>query len=61
MTKPVAMLIGATSKWQSDGRNTRMAHGGNIPDDELPLSARWGVGGAIARGISCRADHEKQA
>ena len=48
MTKPVAMLIGATSKWQSDGRNTRMAHGGNIPDDELPLSARWGVGGAIA-------------
>ena len=48
MTKPVAMLIGATSKWQSDGRNTRMAHGGNTPDDELPLSVRWGVGGAIA-------------
>ena len=42
------MVIGATSKWQSDGRNTRMVHGGNIPDDELPLSIRWGVGGAIA-------------
>ena len=48
MTKPVAVVIGATSKWQSDGRNTRMVHGGNIPDDELPLSVRWGVGGAIA-------------
>ena len=48
MTKPVAVVIGATSKWQSDGRNTRMVHGGNIPDDELPLSIRWGVGGAIA-------------
>ena len=48
MTKPVAVVIGATSKWQSDGRNTRMVHGGNIPDDELPVSVRWGVGGAIA-------------
>lgn len=48
MTKPIAVVIGATSKWQSDGRNTRMVHGGNIPDDELPLSIRWGVGGAIA-------------
>ena len=48
MTKPVAVVIGATSKWQSDGRNTRMVHGGNIPDEELPLSIRWGVGGAIA-------------
>lgn len=48
MTKPVAVVIGATSKWQSDGRNTRMVHGGNIPDDKLPLSIRWGVGGAIA-------------
>lgn len=48
MTKPVAVVIGATSKWQSDGRNTRMVYGGNIPDEELPLSIRWGVGGAIA-------------
>ena len=48
MTKPVAVVIGATSKWQSDGRNTRMVHGGNIRDEELPLSIRWGVGGAIA-------------
>ena len=48
MTKPIAVVIGATSKWQSDGRNTRMIHGGDISDDEFPLSVRWGVGGAIA-------------
>ena len=24
---PVAVVIGATSKWQADGRNTRLAHG----------------------------------
>lgn len=48
MKKPIAVVIGATSKWQSDGRNTRMIHGGDVSDDELPLSTRWGVGGAIA-------------
>ena len=47
---PVAVVIGATSKWQADGRNTRLAHGGDVDDSELPLSARWGVGGAIAQG-----------
>ena len=25
--KQVAVVIGATSKWQSDGRNTRLVHG----------------------------------
>ncbi len=47
--KPVAVIIGATSKWQSDGRNTRLAHGGEIDDSNIPVSARWGVGGAIAQ------------
>ena len=46
--KPVAVVIGATSKWQSDGRNTVLAHGGHIDDSDLPLAVRWGVGGAIA-------------
>ena len=46
---PVAVVIGATSKWQSDGRNTRLAHGRDVDDSEVPLSARWGVGGAIAQ------------
>ena len=47
--KPVAVVIGATSKWQSDGRNTLLAHGSEVSDSDLPVSARWGVGGAIAQ------------
>ena len=46
--KPVAVVIGATSKWQSDGRNTHLIHGGDIDDSELPVGVRWGVGGAIS-------------
>ncbi len=47
--KPVAVVIGATSKWQSDGRNTRLAHGGELDDSDIPVGARWGVGGAISQ------------
>jgi NAD(P)-dependent dehydrogenase (short-subunit alcohol dehydrogenase family) len=47
--KPVAVVIGATSKWQSDGRNTRLAHGKPMDDSHLPVGVRWGVGGAIAQ------------
>ena len=47
--KPVAVVIGATSKWQSDGRNTLLAHGHAVDDSELPVGIRWGVGGAVAQ------------
>ena len=47
--KPVAVVIGATSKWQSDGRNTQLIHGGEIDDSDLPVGVRWGVGGAVAQ------------
>jgi NAD(P)-dependent dehydrogenase (short-subunit alcohol dehydrogenase family) len=47
--KPVAVVVGATSKWQSDGRNTLLTHGKTIDDSEMPVGARWGVGGAIAQ------------
>ena len=47
--KQVAVVIGATSKWQSDGRNTLLAHGRTVDDSELPVGIRWGVGGAIAQ------------
>jgi NAD(P)-dependent dehydrogenase (short-subunit alcohol dehydrogenase family) len=47
--KPVAVVVGATSKWQSDGRNTRLAHGRAIDDSNIPVGMRWGVGGAIAQ------------
>ncbi len=47
--KPVAVVVGATSKWQSDGRNTKLAHGKVLDDSHLPVGVRWGVGGAIAQ------------
>ena len=47
--KPVAVVVGATSKWQSDGRNTILAHGKVLDDGDMPVGARWGVGGAIAQ------------
>ena len=47
--KPIAVVVGATSKWQSDGRNTKLAHGHFLDDSHLPVGVRWGVGGAIAQ------------
>jgi NAD(P)-dependent dehydrogenase (short-subunit alcohol dehydrogenase family) len=47
--KQVAVVIGATSKWQSDGRNTKLLHGRAVDDSDLPVGIRWGVGGAIAQ------------
>ena len=47
--KPVAVVIGATSKWQADGRNTRLIHGKAVDDSVLPVGVSWGIGGAIAQ------------
>src|SRR5215471_6253820 len=47
--KQVAVVVGATSKWQSNGRNTLLAHGKTLDDGGLPVGVRWGVGGAIAQ------------
>ncbi len=47
--KPVTVVIGATSKWQSDGRNTHLVHGGDVDDSAVPVGIRWGVGGAISQ------------
>ena len=47
--RPVAVVVGATSKWQADGRNTKLAHGRALDDSDLPVGVRWGVGGAIAQ------------
>jgi len=47
--KQVAVVVGATSKWQSNGRNTLLAHGKTLDDSGLPVGVRWGVGGAIAQ------------
>ena len=48
-SKPIAIVVGATSKWQADGRNTKLAHGRELDDGDLPVGIRWGVGGAIAQ------------
>jgi NAD(P)-dependent dehydrogenase (short-subunit alcohol dehydrogenase family) len=47
--REVAVIIGATSKWQAEGRNTLLAHGHPVDDSELPVGVRWGVGGAISQ------------
>ena len=47
--KEVCVVVGATSKWQADGRNTLLAHGRSVEDGALPVGVRWGVGGAVAQ------------
>jgi NAD(P)-dependent dehydrogenase (short-subunit alcohol dehydrogenase family) len=47
--KQVAVVVGATSKWQADGRNTKLAHGKALDDSDVPVGIRWGIGGAIAQ------------
>jgi NAD(P)-dependent dehydrogenase (short-subunit alcohol dehydrogenase family) len=47
--KPIAVVVGATSKWQADGRNTLLAHGTELDDSDLPVGIRWGFGGAVAQ------------
>src|ERR1700758_4934643 len=47
--KQVAVVIGATSKWQAEGRNTLLAHGHPVDDSDVEVGVRWGGGGAIAK------------
>jgi NAD(P)-dependent dehydrogenase (short-subunit alcohol dehydrogenase family) len=47
--RPIAVIVGATSKWQADGRNTKLVHGSEVDDRDLPVGARWGIGGALAQ------------
>jgi NAD(P)-dependent dehydrogenase (short-subunit alcohol dehydrogenase family) len=47
--RPVAVVIGATSKWQSDGPNTKLVLGAAVDDSDVPVGIRWGAGGAITQ------------
>jgi hypothetical protein len=38
--KQVAVVVGATSKWQANGRNTLLAHGRTLDDSGLPVGVR---------------------
>ena len=49
MDKPVAVVVGATTKWRSEGRMTKLVHGRALDDSDLPVGARWGIGGAVAQ------------
>jgi NAD(P)-dependent dehydrogenase (short-subunit alcohol dehydrogenase family) len=46
---PVAVVVGATSKWQADGKNTLLVHGAALGADVVPEGSRWGLGGAISQ------------
>src|SRR5579872_718224 len=47
--KPVCVVIGATSKWQADGKMTNMLHGHDVDPNVVPVGVQWGVGGAVAQ------------
>lgn len=47
--RPVTVVVGATSKWQADGRNTLLVHGEALGDTAVPEGSRWGLGGAISQ------------
>jgi len=49
MGKPVAVIVGATSKWRSDGFMTQLLHGRELDGNEVPEGIRFGVGGATAQ------------
>src|SRR5215475_7766478 len=55
--KQVAVVVGATSKWQADGRNTKLAHGKALDDSAVPVGIRWGVGGAVAQKFAKEGFH----
>ena len=57
MSSDTVVVVGATSKWQADGRNTQLAHGGSVDDSALPADVRWGVGGAISRRFARSGAH----
>jgi NAD(P)-dependent dehydrogenase (short-subunit alcohol dehydrogenase family) len=48
-SQKIAVVVGATSKWQGDGSNTKLAHDRSLPVDDLPVGMRWGIGGAVAQ------------
>lgn len=50
--KPVAVIVGATSKWQPDGANTKLIHGSELEINALPPSIQWSLGGALALKFS---------
>ncbi|PJK31248.1 SDR family oxidoreductase [Minwuia thermotolerans] len=55
--KPIAVIVGATTKWRRDGHMTKLIHGHEVDDSALPESARFGVGGAVAQKFAAGGCH----
>lgn len=53
---PVTVIIGATSKWQTGGRNTLFVHGKPVGNN-TPVGSRWGLGGALAQRFAREGHH----
>ena len=49
--KKVCVVVGATSKWNTDGINTKLVYGNEkkLQPEDYNVGARFGVGGAIAQ------------
>lgn len=45
----VVVIVGATSKWQSDGGQTVKLTGERLDCEDVPVGIRWGIGGALAQ------------
>jgi len=58
--KPVAVVVGATSKWQADGRNTKLAHGKAA--HKFPMSTVSRIVGTITASllVACATSPTKQ-
>ena len=50
--RPVAVVVGATSKWQADGRNTKLAHGKTLDDSDLPAEVQQAEEPALSATLS---------
>jgi NAD(P)-dependent dehydrogenase (short-subunit alcohol dehydrogenase family) len=53
----IAVIIGATSKWQADGENTKLITGGSVSAEDMPPEVRWGIGGALALKFAAEGYH----
>jgi len=52
--KPVAVVVGATSKWQADGRNTQADPCKAVDDSDLPVGIRWASAAPLPRSSRAR-------
>ena len=57
MSNPIAVVVGATTKWRRDGHMTKLIHGQEVDDSSFPPGIRFGVGGAVAQRFAAGGFH----